>query len=163
MSAAPAKTEEKTTAKKGVSEEFGGEPPKGFEQVGNPDIDGWWTAKVGLVFTGEICGFLTIENKRKDGTRDVVLVRLSKPTLAIVDEEEVRLEAGKVLAVGVSYKLRDMLSYVEHKGQVWAKALEKKDIGGSQSMWQYDLRVQGKKAAPPRGSVLSASDDTIPF
>lgn len=154
-----------TTASDPFADCYGGEPPKGLESVGNPDIDGWWNPKAGLVFHGQICGHFTIEDKKRNSTRDVVLVKLARPTLAVESGSEtpVKLEAGAVLAVGISYKLREMLSYVEHKGQVWAKTLEKSNIGGGQTMWKYDLRMQGKKAPPPVASAISSDDDGAPF
>lgn len=143
----------------------GGEAPKGFEEVGNPDLDGWFAPKEGRVFYGKICGHFVIEAKGSQREREIVLVRLMKPAVATVKEgkedKEVRLEAGQVLAVGVSFKLRDMLSYVEHKGEVWAQVKGKDSIGNGQTMWKYDLRCRGTKAAPPKASV--AGDDVPPF
>lgn len=141
---------------------YGGaeDAPKGFEEGGTPEVDGWWNAEVGLVFTGQIVGHFTIDDKQK--TRDVVTVRLSKPTLAMVDKQKVRLEVGQVLGVSLSYRLLPLLDYVEHKGMVWARAESKKDIGRGQSMWLYKLAFKGQKGAPP-AQRSAASDDNLPF
>lgn len=138
----------------------GDDVPKGFEEGGTPEVDGWWNAEAGLVFTGQVVGHFTIEDKQK--TRDVVTVRLSKPTLAMVDKQKVRLEVGQVLGVSLSYRLLPLLDYVEHKGMVWARAESKKDIGRGQSMWLYKLAFKGQKGAPP-AQRSAASDDALPF
>ncbi len=143
---------------------YDAEPPKGLKEVGNPDIDGWWQPKAGLVFQGTVVGWFRITDKNQK-ERSIVIVRLAKPTAAILDKQPIRLEAGKHLAVGISYRLQELLSYIENHGEVWARALEKKDIGGGHSMWQYDLRARGTKAPPPTAAMAAqgADGDDIPF
>lgn len=146
---------------------YGDDAPKGLEETGNPEIHGWWNPEPGLTFHGKLVGSFKIEDTKNRRMRDVVIVKLLKPAKAADTDEKgldgkrkgVRLEVGQNLAVSVSYRLLDVLSYVEHHGEVWAKALEKKDIGHGQSMWQYDLRVRGQRSTP----VAPTSTEDAPF
>lgn len=143
---------------------FGGEAPKDkdFKEASQPDIDGWWKGEEGLVFQGQIISHFTIEDGNNE--RDVVCVRLEKPTKARVgsgdDAKAVKLNAGQVLGVGISHKLQPMLEYVEHQGRVWCKAQNKVAIKGGRTMWNYDLRIKGLKAQPIKPAP---TDDGAPF
>lgn len=142
---------------------YGGEAPEGFKEAGQPDIDGWWKPEEGLVFQGQIITSFTIEDGASE--RDVVCVRLSRPTKAMVGRGEnaqsVKLDKGMVLGVGVSYKLQPMLEYVEHQGFVWCKAEKKVPIDKGRTMQNYDLRIKGQRSTPVKASP--ASDSGAPF
>jgi hypothetical protein len=79
-----------------------------------------------------------------------------------MDKQKIMLKKGQILGVGVREKIRDVLSYVEHHGQVWIKALSKENIGGGRTLWKFDAKCRGKKAPPPTPRMDKSSDD-IPF
>jgi len=127
-------------------------PPEGWEEAGLPDIDGWFKPEVGAVVTGQLVGVLDIEDEKKPGQlRRSVLVRLSEPCHhAVVEKvEDVTLEPGKVIAVGVRAKLTGLLEYVEHKGMCWIQAKSKKSLSKGRTMWEFDVRAKGKKGLTP--------------
>ena len=119
-----------------------------FEDIGVPDIDGWFKPEIGLGFKGQVVGRIQIEND--DGRlRDVVLVKLEVACKAVVDGAEgVVLEAGKILGVGVRAKLTDLLFYVEKKGRVMAQAMTQQKLRGNKTMWVFKVRGEkGKRSA----------------
>jgi len=143
---------------------------KGLEEVGTPDVDGWFKPEEGLVFTGQLVGRIQIPNEDKT-MRDAVLVKLSRPTKATIDGSEGEtLEAGKILAVGIRAKLIELLYYVEHKGTCAVRVLHKQKLKGGHTMWNFKIGVRGKKATPPpmisrAGATERSSNDgdEIPF
>ncbi len=144
---------------------FGGEAPAGMRDLGAPEIQGWFSPEPGLVFCGQILSSFMTRDVKKNTERDVLIIRLAKPTKAKdADDTErsVLLGEGAILGVSVTHKLQDLLSYVEHQGWVWVKALRKKDIGGGQQMWLYDVRVKGTRAAPRRGTVEESGEQSVP-
>lgn len=161
--AAAAKTEEKpvTTAPAAA-------PPKGFEEITIPEIDAWYNPREGVVFTGQIVHYIEISDPKPDRPkRPVVLVKLSEPTDCGVKAGDksgkpVQLAAGQCLAVSIRYRLNDLLNYVEHKGECWVQAIDKKDIGRGQTMWNFRVATRGKKAPPPAPAAAKTQDD-LPF
>jgi len=142
--------------------------PGSFEDVGTPDVDGWFKPAEGAKFLGQVVGRIQIEND--DGKmRDVVLVKLEKPCAnAVVEGQDAELEAGQVLGVGVRSKLTDLLYYVEKKGRVFARVEGKQKLKGGRTMWLFTLKCEkGKRAAPPapitRNSAASDGDNDVGF
>lgn len=111
------------------------------------EVHGWWKAEPGLRFTGTIVGAFQIA--QKDRKRAVVLVKLARPTKAVMDKKPIRLEPDQVLGVSINHSLTPMLSYVEKNGLVWAMVKGQKDVGQPQPMWVYELKMKGEKTAPP--------------
>lgn len=141
-------TEEEMLAACGIDEVS---PTEGYDTIGRPDIDGWFDAKPGFGFVGKIEAAFNYKTDRGN-LRDVVLVRIEKPARAVLKDQggdPFLLEPGKILAVGVSYGIEQMLEYVENNGLVWAKVLERKKIDGGKSVIKWDCRVKGKRTAPP--------------
>lgn len=137
----------------------------GFEDIGAPDIDGWFKPAMGAAFIGQVVGHIKIEND--DGKeRDVCLVRLEKPCTGnvVIDGDEGKsLEAGKVLGVGIRAKLTDMLFYVEKKGRVAGQVIGEQKLRGNRTMWLFTLKGEkGKRSLTvPAASPRLASDDTL--
>lgn len=134
-------------------------PPKSWEDVGAPDVNGWFQVAEGASFTGKCVGRIQMEND--DGNmRDVVLVRLDKDcTSAVFDGEPVTVAAGEILGVGIRAKLTGLLEYVEKQGRVYVKAIAKVKLKGSRTMWTFEAKGEpGKKAPPPAPSNRAAAD-----
>ena len=68
------------------------------------------------------------------------------PSDAVIAE---KFEAGALIGIGIRHKLREILNYVEHRGEVFVKPVEQKKIGGGRRMWEFVVRCKGKKAPPP--------------
>lgn len=147
---------------------------KGYERVDVPEIDGWFQAATNAFFFGQIVSYFQIEDKKKGGYRDILVLRLGEECASAVgkDKQPTTLPKGAVMAVGLQHKLRPLLEYVTHKGIVGAKCLEKVSIGGGQTMWTFKIMGKGQKAAPPAVSHLTESEgksatgtsfDDIPF
>jgi hypothetical protein len=141
-------------------------PPRNWEDVGAPDVDGWFQPTEGAVFTGKCVGRIQMPND--DGQmRDVVLVKLDKDCAsAVFDSEPVTVPAGKVLGVGIRAKLTGLLEYVEKQGRVYVKVLAKQKLKGGRTMWTFEAKGEpGKRAAPPPPSnaAVPASTSDIGF
>ena len=125
----------------------------GFEDITLPELEGWYKPEKGKGFDGKIVGRIAIPDARRGGDRDVVLVRLERPCSSCShpddSEQIVTLQPGQVLAVGIRYKLTELLEFVEHKGSCIVVASGKKSIGNGQTMWQFKIACKGKRAAPP--------------
>lgn len=155
----------KTKEKNGAPVEFQ-KPPDGFEDIGTPDIDGWFKPETGAIVAGQLVGMIAIEDEKKPGTvRQAVLVKLSEPcSHAVVDKEEgVTLEVGKVIAVGIRAKLAALLEYVENKGHCWIQTKHQKSLSKGRKMWEFDVRARGKKGPIPQVAtrVASAPDSAM--
>lgn len=146
-------------AAKKASEEKNGAPvefkkaPEGFEDIGTPDIDGWFKPATGAIVTGQLVGMIAIEDEKNPGkVRQAVLVKLTESCdHAVVEKEEnVTLEAGKVIAVGIRAKLTTLLEYVENKGICWIQTKNKKSLPRGRTMWEFDVRAKGKKGPIPQ-------------
>jgi hypothetical protein len=137
-----------------------------LEDVSRPEIDGWWEAKEKRSFYGTMAGSFNYVSRRGQ-TIHVGLVRLLKPCLANVEDGQVTLEPGQVLGVTLTYQLRDLLSYVETKGKVFATCTGKKDLGGDSSMNTYEVKGEkGKRRTPReqfRATTPATTDDVAPF
>lgn len=140
---------------------------EGFEDQTTPEIDGWYkpelaynaSKKMGQIVHARVVGRITIEND--DGERDVVLVKVFSPVKAQSTEEdrkEIELKKGDVLAVGIRYNLKELLSYVEHRGEVKFAATEKVKLKGGRTMWKFKFGGKGKKSAPPAPRALTGRD-----
>lgn len=149
------------------SDLYGTDPDlEGFEDASTPSVDGWWNNEVGLSFYGQLVGTFRIPGDEEMKDRDVVLVRLRAPCKAQKEKDggPIRLEPGQVLGVSLSYGLRSLLEYVEHKGIVFAKATGQKKVGRRpKPMWVYELKVKGRKTAPVAPAVRGSEEDNIPF
>jgi hypothetical protein len=168
MAASKGKSKGEGAAAAGEAEDTDFGAPSNFEDVGTPDIDGWFKPEEGSKFLGQVVGRIQIEND--DGKmRDVVLVKLEKPCAsAVVEGEDATLDAGQVLGVGVRAKLTELLYYVEKKGRVYAKAVSKQKLKGGRTMWVFEVKGEkGKRANPPapitRNSAASDGDSDVGF
>lgn len=136
----------------------------GLQDVSEPEIAGWFQPAEGAEFVGNVIKVISIETD--DGARDAVLVKLKAPcTSASVtgSDEVVTIDAGQVLAVGMRYSLQEILCYVEKRGLVYVKALNKTKLKGGRSKWNFVIRADTKaKTAPvaptPRVATEGASD-----
>lgn len=139
------------------------EAPNNFEDVGQPDIDGWYKPELAEKFLGQVVGRTQIPND--DGQmRDVVLIKLEKPCKAVMEEKEVLLQPGQCMGVGIRAKLTELLYYVSKKGRVYAKVEGKRKLKGGRVMWLFAVKGEkGKRADPPtpvqRNSAVDASGD----
>lgn len=145
------------------------ELPSGFTEGGNPDIDGWYKPELGSVLRGKIVGAMRINGE--NGKRDVVLIKLREPCKGYQKDDEVgeMLPKGAVIALGVSYDIREVLLYVENQGEVFIAPKEKKKLGGKKSMWKFKQGYKGIKAPYiPQADIAApgtstSDDDDIPF
>jgi hypothetical protein len=133
---------------------------KGFTDETKVNIDGWYSPVKGKAFMGQLVGRVQFEDE--DGAnRDNVLVRLSKPFDAVQKGgETVKLEVGQVLAVGIRANLKELLSYVEHRGTCFVGAMGQKKIKAGRTIWEFKVLCKGKKSNPP---TPVSDDDDIPF
>lgn len=141
-------------------------PPEGFQKGGRPDIHGWYKIDIGSIVHGKIVGHMV--TKGKNGDRDVILVELESPCIAYEkgDKEGKVLEPGKILGVTVSFDIRECLDYVNHRGMIWLKPIEKKKLDGGNTVWRFEQHYKGKKSPLVRSSSALGSagdDDDIPF
>lgn len=132
---------------------------KGYEDHSAAIIDGWYTPKEGSRVSGTIEGLIKIPDEQRPGElRDVVLVKLDMACdCATKDGEEVAMEEGQILAIGVREQLKELPFYVTHKGKVRLEAVEKQKLGKGKTMWVFKIGLVGKQAPPPlvaaRGKV----------
>lgn len=126
----------------------------GFLDETTPEIQGWWDVDSKIQIWGTIAGAFQQEND--DGSvRDTVIVKIKYPTMAVPagkrgdDAKPEKFEAGALIGIGIRHKLREILNYVEHRGEVFVKPVEQKKIGGGRRMWEFVVRCKGKKAPPP--------------
>lgn len=150
-------------------------PPTSMDRVDQPSVDGWHKPEAGNGFYGKLLSSFQVKDKKSGVMRDVVVVGLLVDCEAIDAETKkpTMLKRGQYLGVSVRHKLQPIMEYVTNKGVVYAKATEQVSIGGGQSMWNFDLRCEGTKAAPPAPRQLAhdnaakggagGSDDDIPF
>jgi hypothetical protein len=125
-------------------EEEGAEGAPNGERIDRPDVDGWYKPEVGLVFVGKLVGSFPVLDKKTNQVRQVALVKLYKPCKAyhVGNETPFNLKADQVLAVGVRFKLQDLLPYVEGKAEVWVRADKQVSIRGGQTMWNFTVVVE---------------------
>lgn len=143
--------------------------PSGFSEGGNPDIDGWYKPEMGSTLYGKIVGSLRINGEK--GKRDVVLVKLREPCKGFQKDDDTgaMFEKGSVLALGVSYDIREALLYVENQGELHITPKEKKKLGGKKTMWKFRQFYKGTKAhyVPPTDiaapGTATSDDDDVPF
>lgn len=154
----------------------------GFDDVGRPDIDGWFKPSEDLQIYGQICGFFAFQQTVKDRdapsgfrvqTREALCVRLGMPTKLFKkgDETGFVAEKGKVGAISMMYALEDIRPYIEKRGLVYIKFNKKVSTGQGQSVWKATVKCKGEKAAPavavvaqaPQVAESSEDDGVIPF
>lgn len=146
-----------------------GEMPSGMKSIDTPDVEGWFSPEPGLVFAGQILSSFTVTDRK--GDRDVLVIRLAKPTKAKDAENKdkfIRLDKGGILGVSVTHKLRELMSYVEHQGWCQVECLRKKRLDNGQDMWLYKIGVTGTRSAAPKNAPAQTSDapdiaDDCPF
>jgi len=141
---ATTKTKNQDTSKPNPS------PPSGFDiQIAEAETDGWWRIEEGSVVTGRLLGLYPM---RSSG-REYYQVKLSQPCKANVgkgsDAEVKTLKAGQVIGFDERSGMKGLRKYAESDGvfDIWILAKEKKDIGGGQTWWQFDIR--GKTVKSP--------------
>lgn len=144
----------------------------GWDDVGTPELEGWYKPEAGLVVQGKVVGRMKVNGQ--DGERHVVLVRLAKACKAQSPErgskEMITLQPDQVIGVGVRHRLRDLLLCVKNELEVWFKALGEKSLAGGKSIWEFDVKSRGGAMAKPDpipDSILDTidahSNDDIPF
>jgi hypothetical protein len=126
----------------------------GFIDETTPELQGWWDVESKVQIWGVIAGAFQQEGD-DGGVRDTVIVKTKYPTMAVPagqrgdDAKAQMFPAGSLIGIGIRHKLREILNYVEHRGEVFVKPLEQKRIGGGRRMWEFIVRCKGKKSPPP--------------
>jgi hypothetical protein len=144
-------------------------PPEGFVKGGRPDFVGFFKPVVGGIVHGKITGLVTMQGE--NGPRDVVAIETVIPTKAYKKgDEEVSLEVGEVLGLGVTGALKELLTYVENRAEVYIVFKEKVPLGRGKSYWKVEQHYKGRKAKLQRTEDLvseaggpAADEDDIPF
>jgi hypothetical protein len=136
------------------------------EDVNIPDIDGWYAPEEGEAgWVGRIVGMFRMKDSFNEGKmRDIVVVRLLSPCSSAVDSdggEPCELEPGHAMAISVKAKLLGLLEYVEKRGTVAVRAVEKKSISKGRSMWTFAVKGQ-PSARVQRESSQGASGSQSP-
>jgi hypothetical protein len=133
------------------------------EEVSVPDIDGWYSPEAGEAgWVGRIVASFRMKDSFNEGkTRDVVVVRLFSNCSSAVDSdgEPVILEPGNTMAVSIKAKLLDILDYVEKRGTIAVKAIEKRPLAKGRSMWTFSIKGQQGMRVPRRQETTSSVQD----
>jgi hypothetical protein len=140
----------------------------GFIDETTPELEGWWDVESKVPIWGVIMG--AFEQEGDDGSvRDTVIVKIKYPTMAIPagqrgdDAKAQKFEAGALIGIGIRHKIREILNYVEHRGEVYVKPEQQKRIGGGRRMWEFTVRCKGKKAPPPFRQRNPDNTSPVPF
>ena len=133
------------------------------EDVNVPDIDGWYSPEENEAgWVGRIVGMFRMKDTFNEGKmRDIVVVRLLSACSSAVDSdggEPCELEPGHAMAISVKAKLLGLLEYVEKRGTVAVRAIEKKV--NQQGSIHVDLCSQGP--AGRKGPARPAREPELP-
>jgi len=143
--------------------------PEGYDDVGRPDIDGWFKATEDLVIHGRIVGFFAFKQIVKDKeapggyrtqTREAICLKVyGNDTRAYKkgDKTGFILKEGQVGAISMMYALEDIRRYTAKRGQAWIHFLRKEDIGGGQTVWKADVKCRGDITDPVRATISDNS------
>lgn len=133
------------------------------DEVSVPDIDGWYSPEAGEAgWVGRIVASFRMKDSFNEGkSRDVVVVRLFSTCSSAVDSdgEPAILEPGNTMAVSIKAKLLDILDYVEKRGTIAVKALEKRPLAKGRSMWTFSIKGQAGMRVPRKQEAISAAQD----
>lgn len=92
-----------------------------------------------------------------------LVFRLTKPSVGMAgsgsEKKLVKLEAGDTMLMAATYAMKRWIDVASRENPVkifelWVNALEEKDIGDDQTVWDYKIRVMGEEDAE---KVFSAS------
>jgi len=131
----------------------------GLDKIGTPDIEGFWVCEIGNPLVGRIRGWFSIFDRKTDRYRDVIVVETARECRVTVNKEPRLAPKGSIVGLGVRYKLRDLMGYVDSEAAISVNPTGKKDIGGGQSMWIFDMRAKGTKGPPPVGSAAAGGPE----
>ena len=132
----------------------------GWEDVEAPDVEGWYKCEQGSVISGQIVDRMLL--RQDNGWRHALLVKVNRPIMAQVPRSDEMREfpEGSIIGLGVRHRLRKLLFYVKHKGAIWVRAEGKKQLRGRQTLWEFTIRANGKKARPdPIAMDIDKLDD----
>lgn len=158
----------------------------GFDDVGRPDIDGWFKPAEGLEIYGRVAGFFAFQQTVKDReapggfrvqNREALCLKIGMPVRLFKkgDETGFVAEKNQVGAISMMYALEDIRPYIEKRGLVYVKFLKKVSTGGGQTVWKATVKCKGERSAPakaimvaaPAGSPVeggaSGDDSEVPF
>jgi hypothetical protein len=125
----------------------------GLDDVSEPDIAGWFKPVEGAEFAGNAVKVIQIDDD-DDTPRDVLLVKLKAPcSFAVMEESPITVPVGEILAVGMRFGLQELLSYVEKKALVYAKATGKQKLKQGRTKWNWVIRADTKKRTAPVAPV----------
>ena len=153
----------KAEAPKEAKADANTEPDGDWDDLGERPIDGWYRPEVGLVVTGKVVGRTKMQ--QDNGERHVILIELTQPAKAVVeggtrkDPNFRELQPGEVIAVGLRHRIRDLIMCVKNNCMVWFRALEEKEIKNGRTVWEFKLKVKGKRARPD--PIVQSLDDLM--
>lgn len=158
------------SASRAAPEPTGGPtPPPGFRRLDTPDFDGWWVPETGKSLHCKLMGHFIVEGRDGNNDREVVVGELKAPAKASKgrgdEAEEVMLNEGDMIAIGIKKKLEPVLEYVEHQGEVFIITGQKDRLANGRTMWRFEVHGKGQKSAPPaptRRVDQSDSEDGAP-
>ena len=140
----------------------------GWKTFGEPDLDAWFLKKEKASFVGHVIYAKSMNTD--NGAQTVVFIKLAEPCKSATlpkSEDVITLEKGKILAVGISAKLSDLLYYVEHKGLVKVTCKDQIKLSGGRKMWLFDMAAHPKAVRSEKPFVAVESggsgDDEVPF
>jgi hypothetical protein len=126
--------------------------PKGFKEA-QWDIDGWYSPELALENKQAVIGTIvkTIMVRGRGADRMCHLCQLDQPILAMLskDEDPIELEAGSILGIGERAKLEVLREVTGTDAKVFIYPKGKKDIGGGNDMWVFQVGINGKKREKP--------------
>lgn len=141
------------------------EDDEAYEDISEPEIDGYWHVRKGGVIKGTVVGRMQQNGIRPgDPKRDVVMIEVSEPCEHVqkgdkaddfVEKSAPMAAPGSVVGVNCRHRLIKLLFCVRHRCKVKVEAVEKKPIGGGKTMWQFKIGVIGKRDVPPPLEDLS--------
>lgn len=130
--------------------------PVGFESL-KWDLDGWAMLTEGLVVRGHLRAILP----GQDGSEYLVIQLTAGPVVARMADEEVTLDRGMVLGMGMRAGLDCLRNQVG--SEVWIRCGEKGETRDGRPFWKFNV---GFRPAPaPKGSFgkTPKADNSTPF
>jgi hypothetical protein len=141
--------------------------PGDLADVSRPDPDGWWEAVPGRAANGNMVGAFKYRNKKGQEVT-VGLLLLKQPCIARALESDknnpqrVKLDAGDVLGVTITYQLREILNYIEKKGEVYFKCTGTKELAqGTMNLYDIKGDPRAKSTAPEMQTVSNDFDSSF--
>ena len=137
------------------------------EDISRPDIHGWYKAekamerKLPLVVT--VLEYTEIPDslKGEGETRPIIIGRLEAPMVAVLEGgEEVPLQPGQNVAIGLTYSLSVLSECVKNKCMAMITPKEKARLSKGRTLWKYEIKVIGERE--PLADARVTSED-VPF